>query len=153
MLLSFCRFRENRFFGRVVWWRYCSWCDVDGKRQKVQSSDREADAVALLGDKTGADDVDYYCSPARATDLSGLPDTNLEVGQLDVFLYDTINYAHNLSNGGVMLNCMFKCLSGMLSYFDKVSIAGQKTKRALGNRYTYLNIIRVRIRVLVQPWL
>ncbi|MGH7434338.1 MAG: alpha/beta hydrolase, partial [Polyangiaceae bacterium] len=37
---------------------------------------------ALLGSRAGRDDVDSYAAPARATDLSRLPRTYLEVGQL-----------------------------------------------------------------------
>ncbi|MFC1411537.1 hypothetical protein ACEZCY_19965 [Streptacidiphilus sp. N1-12] len=29
---------------------------------------------AVLGDRAGTDDVHPYCAPARATDLSGLPE-------------------------------------------------------------------------------
>lgn len=94
---------------------------------------------ALLGDKAGTDDVDYYGSPARATDLSGLPDTYLEVGQLDVFLYDTIDYARNLSKGGV--NVELHVYPGCCHTFNIVSRDGQTTKRAMDNRYTYVKSI------------
>src|SRR5690242_16780801 len=40
---------------------------------------------ALLGDAAGGEDVSPYAAPARATDLAGLPDTFIDVGDLDIF--------------------------------------------------------------------
>ena len=51
---------------------------------------------ALLGERAGKDGVDAYAAPARATDLSGLPPTYLEVGQLDIFRDEGVAYAQRL---------------------------------------------------------
>jgi acetyl esterase/lipase len=40
---------------------------------------------ALLGDRRGTDDVSPYEAPGRATDLSGLPPTLIDVGSADLF--------------------------------------------------------------------
>ena len=40
---------------------------------------------ALLGDEAGGEDVSPYAAPARAADLAGLPDTYIDVGELDIF--------------------------------------------------------------------
>jgi acetyl esterase/lipase len=56
---------------------------------------------ALLGDQAGGDDVSPYAAPARAIDLAGLPDTYIDVGDLDIFRDEDIDYARRLSDAGV----------------------------------------------------
>jgi acetyl esterase/lipase len=56
---------------------------------------------ALLGDRAGGDDVSPYAAPARETDLAGLPDTYIDVGDLDIFRDEDIEYARRLSDAGV----------------------------------------------------
>jgi acetyl esterase/lipase len=51
---------------------------------------------ALLGDNAGTDHVAPHAAPARATDLSRLPPTYLEVGQLDIFRDEGVAYAQRL---------------------------------------------------------
>ena len=40
---------------------------------------------ALLGDDVGGPDVSSYAAPARAADVSGLPPTFIDTGELDIF--------------------------------------------------------------------
>lgn len=49
---------------------------------------------ALLGDRKGGPDVSIYAAPARATDLSNLPPTYLEVGSAEVFRDEVVAYAN-----------------------------------------------------------
>lgn len=56
---------------------------------------------ALLGDFDGADGVSPYAAPARADDLSGLPPTYLDAGELDLFRDENIDYATRLVRAGV----------------------------------------------------
>lgn len=56
---------------------------------------------ALLRGTAGSADVSPYAAPARATDLSGLPPTYLDVGDLDVFLDEDLAYAARLAAAGV----------------------------------------------------
>lgn len=56
---------------------------------------------ALLGGRPGAPDVAPYAAPARATDLSGLPDTYIDVGDLDLFRAEDLKYACRLADAGV----------------------------------------------------
>ena len=51
---------------------------------------------AVLGDRVGTDRVTPYDSAARATDLSGLPPTFIEVGALEIFRDECIEYARQL---------------------------------------------------------
>ncbi len=57
---------------------------------------------AMLGGKEpGGDDVSPYCAAARATDLRGLPATFLQVGSLDLFVEENVDYARRLLRAGV----------------------------------------------------
>jgi acetyl esterase/lipase len=56
---------------------------------------------ALLGDSVGTDGVAAYAAPARATDLSLLPPTYIDVGDLDIFRDEDITYARRLAAAGV----------------------------------------------------
>ncbi len=56
---------------------------------------------ALLGDGLGGDGVSAYAAPARVTDLSLLPPTYIDVGDLDIFRDEDIAYARRLAAAGV----------------------------------------------------
>lgn len=56
---------------------------------------------ALLGDRTGGPEVSPYAAPARATDLTGLPPTYLDTGDLDIFRDEDVEYARRLAAAGV----------------------------------------------------
>lgn len=56
---------------------------------------------ALLGDRIGTDDVSPYEAPARLSDFAGLAPAYLEVGTLDLFRDETIEYARRLLAAGV----------------------------------------------------
>ncbi|PVH79617.1 alpha/beta hydrolase domain-containing protein [Cadophora sp. DSE1049] len=51
--------------------------------------------------KCGAEDVSYYCAPARAKDLSGLPPAFVSVGACEPFRDECIEYASRLLAEGV----------------------------------------------------
>ncbi|WP_433175434.1 alpha/beta hydrolase [Actinoallomurus sp. CA-150999] len=55
--------------------------------------------TALLGPSPA--DVPPYAAPARATDLSGLPAAFLDVGQVDIFRDECLDYARRLAQAGV----------------------------------------------------
>jgi acetyl esterase/lipase len=56
---------------------------------------------ALLGERWGTPEVDAYAAPTRATDLTGLPPTWLDVGELDALRDEGIDYASRLLQAGV----------------------------------------------------
>jgi acetyl esterase/lipase len=56
---------------------------------------------ALLGDALGSADVSEYAAPARLADPSGLPPTYIDVGELDIFRDEDIDYARRLVAAGV----------------------------------------------------
>ncbi|ROQ59092.1 acetyl esterase/lipase [Rathayibacter sp. PhB152] len=55
---------------------------------------------SLLGGRRGTDDVSAYAAPARATDLTGLPPTYLDVGSAEVFRDEVVSYASSLWRDG-----------------------------------------------------
>src|SRR5260370_1102676 len=57
--------------------------------------------TALLGDARGGPDVSPYAAPARAQDLAGLPATFIDVGSVETFRDEDIDYAAPLSRAGV----------------------------------------------------
>ena len=65
---------------------------------------------ALQGDYALDDERIGWFSPARATDLSGLPPTWIGVGSLDLFLDENFDYARRLIASGVPTE--FHCYAG-----------------------------------------
>jgi acetyl esterase/lipase len=56
--------------------------------------------TALLGDARGGPDVSPYAAPARATDLSGLPPTFIDVGSAETFRDEDVAYASRIWQAG-----------------------------------------------------
>jgi acetyl esterase/lipase len=56
--------------------------------------------TALLGDARGTADVSPYAAPARATDLSGLPPTFVDVGSAETFRDEDVAYASRIWQAG-----------------------------------------------------
>lgn len=60
--------------------------------------------TALLGDRRGTGDVSIYAAPARATDLSGLPHSYVDVGTAESFRDEAVAYAQRLAQAGVAVD-------------------------------------------------
>ncbi len=56
--------------------------------------------TALLGDGRGSDDVSPYAAPARADDLSRLPPTFVDVGSVDTFRDEDVDFAVRVWQAG-----------------------------------------------------
>jgi acetyl esterase/lipase len=56
---------------------------------------------ALLGDRIATDDVPAAAAPARVADFRGLPNAYVEVGELDIFRDESIEYARRLGEAGI----------------------------------------------------
>ncbi|OBG99487.1 alpha/beta hydrolase [Mycobacterium sp. E136] len=87
---------------------------------------------ALLGAEAGSDSVSPYAAPARATDLSGLPDTYLDVGDLDIFRNEDISYATRLADAGVPTE--LHVYPGCPHAFEALARSAGVSKRALSDR-------------------
>lgn len=62
--------------------------------------ENEVGWTALLGDSRGGPEVSPYASPARATDLSGLPTTLVDVGSAETFRDEAVAYASAIWRAG-----------------------------------------------------
>jgi acetyl esterase/lipase len=56
--------------------------------------------TALLGDQRGGPDVSPYAAPARAMDLSGLPPAFIDVGSVETFRDEDVDYAVRIWQAG-----------------------------------------------------
>ncbi|MFE3263608.1 alpha/beta hydrolase [Streptomyces sp. NPDC059215] len=56
---------------------------------------------AYLGKDFGTDRVPAYAAPARVDDLDGLPPTYVDVGDLDLFRDEAVDFAHRMMCAGV----------------------------------------------------
>jgi acetyl esterase/lipase len=87
---------------------------------------------ALLGDGVAGPEIPPYAAPARATDLAGLADAYIEVGELDIFRDESIDYARRLMDTGISaeLHVHQGCPHG----FDRVAPNAAVTRRARADR-------------------
>ncbi|MFI5588412.1 alpha/beta hydrolase [Amycolatopsis sp. NPDC051758] len=92
--------------------------------------------AALLGERAGGPDVSPYAAAARAADLSGLPPTYLEVGQLDIFRDEDLNYARRLGAAGVDVE--FHLHPGVPHEFETFAWDTDVARRAVADRLRVL---------------
>jgi acetyl esterase/lipase len=87
---------------------------------------------ALLPDAAGTETVAPYAAPARATDLSGLPPTYIDVGDLDLFRAEDVCYASRLADAGVPTELHVH--PGCPHAFDAMAPSASVTQRAIADR-------------------
>jgi acetyl esterase/lipase len=95
--------------------------------------------TALLGNSAGTDVVSPYAAPARATDLTGLPDTYLDTGDLDIFRDEDITYARRLSDAGVPTELHLH--PGCPHAFEALARRADVSQRAIGDRLRRLRTL------------
>jgi len=95
--------------------------------------------AALLGDRAGGPDVSPYAAPARAADLTGLPPTYLEVGQLDIFRDEDLDYARRLGAAGVDVE--FHLHPGVPHEFETFAWDTDVARRAVADRLRVLGAL------------
>jgi acetyl esterase/lipase len=71
---------------------------------------------ALLGDRRGGPEVSSYAAPARADDLADLPPAFVDVGSVETFRDEAIDYAARLLQAGVQ--CELHVWPGGVHGFD-----------------------------------
>jgi acetyl esterase/lipase len=86
---------------------------------------------AYLGPSFGCNRVSQYAAPARAN-LQGLPPAYLEVGDLDIFIGETMEYASRLMQASVQVE--LHVYPGLPHAFDVFAPLSEPTKRAQTNR-------------------
>ena len=92
---------------------------------------------ALLGERAGSQDVSQYAAPARATDLSYLPPTYIDVGGLDIFRDEDLVHARRLTAAGVPTE--FHLHPGCPHAFEIFAPTTEVARRAIDNRVRRLN--------------
>ena len=95
--------------------------------------------AALLGDSAGTDAASPYAAPARATDLTGLPDTYIDIGDLDIFRDEDITYARRLSDAGVPTELHLH--PGCPHAFEALARGADVSQRAISDRLRRLRIL------------
>ncbi|MGP0030097.1 MAG: alpha/beta hydrolase [Acidimicrobiales bacterium] len=89
--------------------------------------------TALLGARVGGEDVSPYAAPARATDLAGLPPAWVDVGEVETFRDEVINYAQALLAAGVSTE--LHVYPGAFHGFDLMAPDSTVARRAWGLRW------------------
>ena len=87
---------------------------------------------ALLGPAYRGDDVSPYAAPARATDLSGLPETYIDVGVLDILRDENIEYARRLMAAGIPTE--LHVVPGLPHGFEMAAPDAAATQRVMASR-------------------
>ena len=87
---------------------------------------------AVLGGRTGAAGISPYISPARLEDFRGLPPAYIEVGELDIFRDEALEYARKLGRAGV--SCEFHMYPGAPHGHDWLNLSASVSKRSLQAR-------------------
>lgn len=95
--------------------------------------------AALLGDAAGSDGVSPYAAPARAMDLSGLPEAYIDVGDLDIFRDEDITYARRLSDAGVPTELHLH--PGCPHAFEALARGADVSQRAIADRLRRLRTL------------
>ncbi|MGW0810029.1 alpha/beta hydrolase fold domain-containing protein [Nonomuraea sp. NPDC002799] len=123
-------------------------CPMLDDRNTTPSSQEFTDAVVwdraanlfgwtcLLGDRRGTGDVSPYAAPARAADLAGLPAAFIDVGELEVFRDEDMDYALRLARAGVSTE--FHLYPGAFHGFDGMVPGAELSKRAKAARLAAL---------------
>jgi acetyl esterase/lipase len=92
---------------------------------------------AYLGPSAGAErGVDVYAAPARAVDLRGLPPTYMDVGTLDLFRDEDVEYAARLVKAGVPVE--FHLLMGLPHGWELFQPQSQEVEHVLQARLRFL---------------
>jgi acetyl esterase/lipase len=87
---------------------------------------------ALLGSERAGENVSPYAAPARATDLSGLPDAYIDVGVLDILRDENIDYARRLVAAGISTE--LHVLPGLPHGFEMIAPDAEATQRVMAHR-------------------
>lgn len=94
---------------------------------------------AYLGDACGNDGVPLYAAPARASveDLRGLPPAYIDVGELDAFRDEDIEYAQKLLAAGV--SCELLVTTGAFHASEGYNPAAPSSRRIARSRMDWLS--------------
>nr|POE56204.1 carboxylesterase nlhh [Quercus suber] len=98
------------------------------------TDDNKTGWSALLGDRFGASDVPPTHAPGRMTvaDAEGLPPAYIDVGELDLFRDEDLEYARKLGQAGV--SCELHLIPSMPHAFDGLAPSSETVRAVLARR-------------------
>jgi acetyl esterase/lipase len=102
---------------------------------KWRADDNKTGWGALLGEAAGRNeeiDGHQYAAPARVQSVEGLPPTYIDVGGLDYFLREDIDYATRLLEAGISVE--LHVYPGLPHDFEWAASSARIVKGALANR-------------------
>ena len=91
---------------------------------------------ALLGDLAGTSDVSQYAAPSRAKYLGNLPPSYIEVGGMEVFRDEDIDYASRMMADNVPVE--LHVYPGTFHSWHSQAPEASVTKRAISNRIEWI---------------
>ncbi|CAK7200668.1 hypothetical protein SEUCBS139899_003366 [Sporothrix eucalyptigena] len=96
---------------------------------------------ALLGgrDKVGAEDTSPYAAAARVKSVAGLPPTYVEIGGLDIFRDEAVQYARRIMDENI--DCELHLYPGVGHSFEYIAPYASVSVRATENVYAALRSI------------
>jgi acetyl esterase/lipase len=94
---------------------------------------------ALLGDDLGKPSVSPVAAPARLDDFTGLAPAYIEVGELDIFRDESIDYARNLQRAGI--SCELHVHPGAPHGHDWLNPNASVSKRAVVDRVRIITAV------------
>ena len=116
------------------------------------ASAKEFDAIATWSGKSnrtgwaallGGGEPSIYAAPARATNLAGLPPALIQVGELEVFRDEDIDYATRLMQAGVPVE--LHVYPGAVHAWESLAPGSRVGKKMIADRLSALNhALRVR---------
>ncbi|KAH6625501.1 Alpha/Beta hydrolase protein [Boeremia exigua] len=93
----------------------------------------------VLGDKRGGSEVSELVAPARATDLRGMPQTFIDVGDSEIFRDESVAFASQLWKSGVQ--CELHVWPGGFHGFDILSSYTQLARNAANAKAAWVQRI------------
>jgi acetyl esterase/lipase len=94
---------------------------------------------ALLGERNGSTQIDPSAAPARLADAAGLPPAYIEVGQLDIFRDEDVQYALTLSRAGVPVELHLH--PGVPHEYDAIAFDADVARRAIADRHRVIKTL------------
>lgn len=91
---------------------------------------------SLLGEAPADLPVPAYAAPARASDLTGLPPAFIEVGELEIFLDEDVDYCRRLWQAGVPAE--LHVWGGAYHGFDRIAPDSEVSRAALAARSSWI---------------
>lgn len=95
--------------------------------------------TALLGDKVGKEGVSPYAAPARVESVEGLPPIYIDVGEIDIFKAEDIEYIMRFAKANI--SAEFHLYPGVPHGWEGLAPDLPVSKRAIENRIRALSSI------------